>query len=208
MTAGNLALAGLEQLLNRYVALDPDAPARFAQLHGRVVGLHLSGLEITLYLVADEAGRLQVLDRWEGEPDCLLSGSPLDLVRAGDAAGGARELFAGRVSIRGDTELGRRFGRLLAGLDVDWEEQLSRLTGDVIAHQVGRAARRSRDYLGQRRQAMERNLGEYLTEEARLLPARAEVEAWAADVDHLRDDAERLAARIERLVARRRTGTG
>jgi ubiquinone biosynthesis protein UbiJ len=204
MTSRDLTLSGLETLLNRYVGLDPEARTRFARLHGRVVGLHLTGIELTLYLVADETGNLQVVGTLEGEPDCMLHGSPLDLVRAGDAAEGPRELFSGRVRVEGDTELANRFGRLLAGLDIDWEEQLARLTGDVIAHQVGRAARASRRYLDERGSTLERNLNEYLTEEARLVPPRLEFEAWARDVDTLRDDAERLAARIDRLIARRR----
>jgi len=202
MTAGDLALAGLEQALNRYIALDPEGPARFARLHGRVVALHLTGLELTLYLVPDESGHLQVHGRWEGEPDCRLSGSPFDLARAGDGVRGAHELFAGRVGIQGDTDLAHRFGALLAGLDVDWEEQLSRVTGDVLAHQVGRGARATQRYFADRRATFETNLGEYLTEEARLLPSPQEYEAWASDVETLRDDAERLAARIDRLLTR------
>jgi ubiquinone biosynthesis protein UbiJ len=43
------------------------------------------------------------------------------------------------------------------------------------------------------------NLSEYLTEEARLLPHRFEVEDFLGEVDVLRDDCERLAARISLL---------
>jgi ubiquinone biosynthesis protein UbiJ len=202
MSTRDLALATVEQALNRYLALDPDAPRRLARLHGRLVALHLRGIELTLYLVPDDAGRLQLLGQIEGAPDCTLSGSPLDLLRAGDSASGARQLFAGNLSIDGDTELGQEFGRILAGLDIDWEEQLSHLTGDVIAHQLGRVGRRTARYLGEGRDTLQDNLGEYLTEEARLLPSRAEAEGFYAAVDTLRDDTERLAARIARLQRR------
>ena len=199
MSTRDLALATLEQALNRYLALDPEAPAKLARLHGRIVALHLRGLELTLYLVADDAGRLQVLGGIEGEPDCTLSGSPLDLLRSGDQTTGARQLFAGRLGIRGDTELGQRFGQILGGLDIDWEEQLSHLTGDVLAHQAGRLARGTAGYVRDGVDTLQANLGEYLTEELRLLPAPGEVEAFHADVDTLRDDLERLQARVARL---------
>lgn len=202
MSTRDLALAGLEEALNRYVALDPEARQRLAPLHGRVIALHLRGLELTLYLVPDHGGRLQVLGRIAGAPDCTLSGSPIDLLRSGDTADGARQLFAGHVSLGGDTDLAQRFGNILATLDVDWEEQLARLTGDLVAHQAGRAARRSAAYLDRGLATARDNLGEYLTEELRVLPARAEVEAFHAGVATLRDDLERLQARVARLQRR------
>lgn len=199
MSTRDLALAGLEAALNHYLALDPEAPGRLAALHGRVVAIHLRGPELTLYFVPDQGGRLQVLGRIEGDSDCTLSGSPFDLARSADPATGARQLFAGHVGISGDTALGQRFGQILGGLDIDWEEQLSRLSGDVIAHQLGQLGRRSTGYLRAGLDRLQTNLGEYLSEEARLLPARAEAEGFFAEVDTLRDDLERLQARVARL---------
>jgi ubiquinone biosynthesis protein UbiJ len=43
---------------------------------------------------------------------------------------------------------------------------------------------------------------EYLQEEGRDLPTPTEVEEFLADVDRLRDDAERLEARLARLESR------
>jgi ubiquinone biosynthesis protein UbiJ len=40
---------------------------------------------------------------------------------------------------------------------------------------------------------------EYLQEEGRLLPSRYELESFLTEVDRLRDDGERLAARVNRL---------
>jgi ubiquinone biosynthesis protein UbiJ len=42
----------------------------------------------------------------------------------------------------------------------------------------------------------------YLQEQRRLVPTRDEVEAFLMQVDLLRDDCERVAARIERLAQR------
>ena len=199
MKIGEFALAGLEQTLNAYVNLDPYARERLAALHGAVIALQLTGLEYTLYLVPTADGRLQAYNRIDGAPDCLLRGSPMDLWRSGSSAAGAKELFAGNVAVNGDTELAHRFGEILGGLDIDWEEQLSRLTGDVVAHQIGRRGRRFTAYLEDSAATAQANIGEYLTEEARLLPTRLEAEHFYTDVDALRDDIERLAARLERL---------
>lgn len=206
MTVRELGYAGLEAALNGYIALDPVARQRLAALHGRTVGVEVLGLGLTLYFTADEAGTLQVFGRHEGEPDCWLRGAPLDLLSAGDRTAGADRLFSQRVRVEGDSALAQRFGAILAGVDIDWEEHLSRLVGDVAAHEVGRAARAAQEFGARTGRTTERNLREYLQEEARLLPTRYEVKEFLDAVDAVRDDVERLAARVDRL--RQRAGGG
>lgn len=202
MTLRDLSYAGLEAALNRYLGLDPVTRERLAALHGRTVGVEVLGLGLTLFFTSDETGELQVYGRHEGVPDCWLRGTPLDLLRAGDRATGADQLFSQRVRIEGDSALAQRFGAILADIDIDWEEHLSHLVGDVVAHEVGGAARAAQD-LGQRTgRIAEQNLREYLQEEARVLPTRFEVKEFLDAVDALRDDVERLAARVERLRSR------
>jgi ubiquinone biosynthesis protein UbiJ len=208
MSPRSLALAALEEALNRYIRLDPDAPARFSELHGRVIAVHLTGLELTLYFVAEPSGGLQVYSHIEQAPDCRLSGSPLDLARSREGPQGARQLFAGRITVEGDTELAQRFGVLLAGLDIDWEEQLSHFTGDLLAHRLGRGARGAARYLKAGWRTAERNVGEYVSEEARLVPTRGEYEGWAGEVEATRDAVERLEARLNRLLEHARNGKG
>ena len=204
MIVGELAYAGLEAALNGYLGLDPDTRERLAALHGRTVGVEVLGLGPTLFFTADEAGVLQVCGRHEGEPDCWLRGTPLDLLRTGDGASGADQLFSQRVRIEGDSGLAQRFGAILADIDIDWEEHLSRLGGDVVAHEVGSAARAARAFGQRTGRTVEQNLKEYVQEEARVLPTRYEVKEFLEAVDVLRDDVERLAARVERL--RNRSG--
>ena len=199
MSVRDLALAAIETLINELIALDPAAMQRLAGWHGRVIAIALRGTGVTFYFVPDPQGRLQLLGSYEGEPDCVIEGSPLDLMRASDPAQGSAQLFAGNVRIEGDTELAHRFSEVLGKLDIDWEEQLSRYVGDVAAHELARLAREAKAAGEQGLQRTQRNLAEYLTEEARLLPHPFEVEEWVRDVETLRDDVERLAARVQLL---------
>jgi ubiquinone biosynthesis protein UbiJ len=188
----------LEQALNRYLRLDPDALSRLQPLHGRLIRLHIEGLNLDLYLIPDAHG-IQLYPEYEGSADCTLSGTPLGFARLSDSARSADELFQGHVKIDGDTEVGQVFGSVLAGLDIDWEESLSRLTGDVVAHQIGNSGRAAGRWLEHAAETLPQDLKEYLQEEARLLPGRYEYEEFAEQVETLRDDAERLQARVRRL---------
>jgi len=199
MTIRDLALQGIESTLNKLIDLDGHAAPRLARFHGQVIGIALRGTGLTFYFIPDEQGRLQVFGSHEGEPDALIEGSPIDLMRASDEQQGAAQLFAGHVSMSGDTELAHRFSEILGGLDIDWEEQLSKLVGDVAAHEIGRAAREMK-HEGERIGGIwQQNLSEYLTEEARLLPHPFEVEDWLGEVEKTRDDVERLIARVNLL---------
>ena len=199
MSIRDLALEAIETLLNQLIALDPAAMQRLAGWHGRVIAIALRGTGLTFYFIPDQQGRLQLLGRYEGEPDCTIEGSPLDLMRASDKEQGSAQLFNGHVVISGDTDLAHRFSEVLGKLNIDWEEQLSRYVGDVAAHELARAAR---DASAQGQQAVDRlqqNISEYPTEEARLLPHPFEVEEWIRGVETTRDDVERLTARIRLL---------
>lgn len=205
MSLATATSAGLELILNRYLALDPEAPPHLAPMYGQVIALEVLGLGLRWYLVPCP-NRIQVLGDFEGEPDCTLRGTPFALARLGDEHRRADQLFSGAVEISGNSELGHRFGKLLGNLEIDWEEQLSTLTGDVIAHQAGNLVRGAAAWGREARESLAQDLPEYLQEEIQLLPTRFEVEEYLAEVDRLRDDLERLEQRIQRLVAHRGAG--
>ena len=196
MNAPTLA-AALESALGVYLRQDPGNAQRAAALQGRVIALSLTGTGLTLYFLPDASG-VQVLSRYEGNVDTHLTGTPLGFARL---ALDRREdaLFQGAVKIDGDTSIGQQFQDLLAGTDWDWEEQLSHVTGDVIAHQAGRLAAQVGRLLHDTRDTLADDCSEYLQEESRLLPTRIEVRYFLDNVDNLRDATERLQARVERL---------
>lgn len=195
-----VALAALETALNAYLRLDPGTLRRLAQLSGKVIAVELRGVGLTLFMLPAPE-RLQVLGHYEGEPDARLCGSPLALLRMGLSADASAALFAGEVTISGDVELGQAFKAALDAMEVDWEEHLSHLVGDVLAHQFGNLARSLTGWARRSTTLLEQNLGEYLQEEHRSLPHALEMEAFLAEVDELRNNVERLEARVQRLLA-------
>lgn len=197
ISAPSLA-AALESSLNLYLRQDPGSAGRGAALHGKVIALTFTGIDLTLYFLPDKDG-VQVLSRYEGSVNTRLTGSPLGFARL---ALERREdaLFQGAVRIEGETATAQAFQVMLADVDWDWEEQVSRLTGDIVAHRIGEFARHARALLSESRETLAQDSGEYLQEESRLLPTRIEVEYFLAGVDGLREDVDRLQARVDRLV--------
>ena len=194
-------LAGaVETACNSALALDTEVRAQLGELADKVIAIDILGLDLPLYFFPSAQG-VQVLSHYEGDPDTWLRGAPLSLLRLTLSDKPADELFAGGIELRGDTHTGQRFQEILQRLDLDWEELLARFTGDAIAHQVGRAARGAQTQGTQARHTLEKNLNEYLHEEAGLLVNHAELDAFLHDVDTIRSDSERLDARLRRLEA-------
>lgn len=193
--------AALEAALNRYLAMDPEAQRQLQPLAGRIIALELRGLGLQLYFLPGDRD-IQILQHCEDIPDATIAGTPLALARLALAARPGEGLFSDAVALRGDTAVARDFQALLQSVRIDWEEQLAQLVGDRLAHQTGRALRHGREYAAASADILRQDLNEYLTEEARLLPSRPELELFHADVDILRDDAERLEARLQRLEQR------
>jgi ubiquinone biosynthesis protein UbiJ len=88
--------------------------------------------------------------------------------------------------------------------NIDWEEPLSKLFGDSVAHEVGRGVRGLVSWARVASETFSSDLGEYLREERRLTPTQLEVDDFTAHVDRVRDDVERLELRIARLDRRAR----
>jgi ubiquinone biosynthesis protein UbiJ len=193
-------LAGaVESAMNGYLALDPEVRTRLRSLDGKVICIALKGFDLRLYFVAAEE-RIEVLSHYEGEPDTLLVGSPTDLLRL-VALQAEEKLFDTGVEFHGDTELGEKFREILIGAEIDWEELLSHVTGDPLAHQLGNLARGVADTIAKGAATLRQDVSEYLREESSLLPTAIEVDNLLEDVDRLRLDTDRLEARIQRLEA-------
>lgn len=186
-----------QTVLNRLLALDPAAAERLRGLAGRHLDVQLAGLPAPIRVSFHDDGlALGTPEEAEAAADATLSAAPAALLTLALSNGrrGGRELaFQGDVGVIQDVR------RLFSELEVDWEEQLAGVLGDVAAHQLGRAARGLGAWLRQVGETFLDNAGEYLTEEQRSLPAAAEVERFVADVDRLRQDADRLQARLRRL---------
>lgn len=201
MNASAWFAGAVETACSAALGLDPEVRARLGALDGKVIALELLGPGLRLYFFPHAHG-VQVLGHYDGEPDTTLRGAPLALLRLGLSDKPADELFAGGVELRGDTATGQAFQDILRALRIDWEELLSRMTGDDIAHRTGRAVRAAGAQGRRAADTLAADLSEYLHEEAGVLATRPELEAFLQAVDGLRSDADRLEARLRRLEAR------
>jgi len=219
MAATPAWLAAVEALLNRGVHASLQATLLARRLGGTALLLDIEGMaSIRISVVR---GRLSLTDA--GSADATISGSPLALLQLAGATGlagtaGRAGTMDGRADmprvarrvpgrgagavVSGDAEIANSYRELLALARPDFEEELSRLIGDVAARALSQFALKTVEWARGARRTAGENIAEYLQEESRDLVNKPELEEFLHGVDTLRETADRVDARIARLEQR------
>jgi ubiquinone biosynthesis protein UbiJ len=189
----------VEQILNGHVQESTAALDLLSSLRGKSLGVEVRGPGVTI-VVSAENDKLRLEFAKDSSATATVSGTPLALLASlrGDALSGFKD---SGIAISGDAEAAEDFSTLLRLARPDLEEQLSHLAGDIVAHRIGSAVRNARDWSKQAVSALGMNTTEYLQEESRQVPTRVEVEGFFAEIERLRDAAERVAARVDQRIA-------
>ena len=192
----------LQTAINAGLALDPEIKQKLTPMAGRVIRIRLRLIERELFLFPNEDG-IDIEPDYDGEADTTLSGTPLALLKMGLSKQTAPLLLKGEVSIEGDTHLGREFKKVLASLDIDWEELAAKMIGDAPAHQLFKTLNSMRRWGTQSARSVADDVSEYLQEESRDVVSGAELNHFYQQVDELRD----AVARIEKTIAQLSPGS-
>lgn len=185
---------GVETLLR----LDPDTRQRVSAIDGKVVKFRVSSPEFAVALSVVD-GKAFVLGGDDEPADTTISGS-LQALRS--LTQGNDALYRGDVLIEGDIGIGQTLKEIAGALDPDWEELLSHVVGDSLAHHLGIQGNRFSEWFARTESTFKQNSSEYLQEEAEVIAANSQVRAFCADVDELRAASDRLDARVRRLSMR------
>ncbi len=186
----------IESELNRCIGESTAARDLLARLAGTSFAVHVEGLGITAVLHSD-GERLRV-DSGGAPATASLRAAPLDLLRLMNADG-VSGVKRTRAAVSGDLEVAERYARMLKLARPDLEEEVAKWLGDLPAHALGEAVRGAGAWVARAGAALRMNMAEYLQEESRAMPAPLEAQAFYSDVERLRDDVERAAARLARL---------
>jgi ubiquinone biosynthesis protein UbiJ len=195
----NLATAALlESAVNRLVALDIDAQEKLKPLVGKRIAIRLTDWGLT-YVFEFTDDNIRIETQPETPCQVTLTGTSFAFFNMANTERGGDALFKGEVLFEGEISTAQTFQKFWQSLEVDWEEELSKYTGDIIAHQVGQTAKRLAHQFKRLLHTAEQNLAEYAKEEFRMTPDPVEVESFYHDLDDLKGDVDRLEHRIQQL---------
>lgn len=188
----------LETLLNHYISMDSNAIQKLKPLKGNVLKLIIK--PVTLFVLFDEE-KIRLQTSSERPPDTTLEGDPLSFIKLQFAdKNHLFSLFKHEMRISGDLNAGQQAKAFFENIDIDWEEHLSKLTGDIVAHQLASLLKRTQSFSTHLFNTNKQNLTDYLQEETRLLPCKEELSDFYDDVDALRLRVDRLLAKATEII--------
>lgn len=206
MPATPVWLAAVEAWFNRGAQGSLSAASLLQRLEHTALRVDIHGITA---LRADVAGGRLGLSAAESSEDpatppadARISGSPFALLAL--ARNGAAQASPGtaKATVSGDAEIANLYRQLFAAARPDFEDELSRLVGDLPARRLSQFARRAAGWMRRTHRTVGDNIAEYLQEESRDLVNRYELDEFLRGVDTVRETADRVEARLSRLEQR------
>lgn len=188
-------LPALTRALNHYLKLDVDSASRLALLEGKAITIEILPFHFTFQCVFTQQ-QVKIKTDDLQPADTHLSGTPLPMLSVMASKNHRQRFFADDIRIEGNAEVGQLVMALFDDLHIDWEDQLSHYLGDVSAYQVGRLLRGIGKWLQDTEKCVTQDVNEFIHEEALWFPTRVALDDFFHDVDTLREEVDRIEAKI------------
>lgn len=191
------AFASAEKVINAALNYDPATRIALGKLAPQVLSIKLTAPEIYIYVVPTEDG-ICLLGHYEGDLTTQVQGTVpalMSLLKSDRV-----NLKDSGVQVIGSTIFLADLQHILKNLDIDWEEMLSQVFGDIIGHQGAEFIRNKMHWAKDRVSNITRLTSEFLTEELQALPSKAEVAYFNQQVDEVRLGVDRIEARINQML--------
>ena len=196
----NSLLAVAEIGGNRLLAYDEVALHGCIEMQGCCIAIDIIDLDFQLYCHPGDWGIRLSREPPARDVDAIISGRLMALVNLASEDDKVSTSIRERVSFNGNVALAQKMQKLLAGLDIDWEEALAERTGDVLAFQINQRARNLGKWLRQSADSLLQTSSEYLREEARLSPTEVEFDVFQSRLTELKHDVARTEIRLQHLL--------
>jgi ubiquinone biosynthesis protein UbiJ len=215
MPFAQLVTSGIELAMNQLLKLDDDSQQRLKKLSGK--SLQVSIRELPWPLLFSFSEQIDVrtvitadieLEPTSEQVDCLIELNLETLPKLKDSSQLTQLIQNKQLNLIGDIYVAQTFSALLKDLDVDWEEQLSVYTGDVLAHQTFTSMRTLFDTAKTQIEQGAIELGERLTQSDSIAVKPSEMMGFSRSVSDLRSATERLSAKIALLEQVKKVDTG
>ena len=160
---------------------------------GKAVQFDIASIKANIIILEDGglgmAGETNIADATV----CISASLLLRLIAQDEAA-------KVQIVISGDTHLATEFAKVLSSMRWDYEDDLSKLVGDVSALKISKFGRDASTGIKRNSIQLAEMLSEYWQEEKPLIAKNRLVEKFNTEVDTLRADVARFEKRLTKLT--------
>lgn len=191
-----LLLPTLESIINRALKTDPDAFAKILSLKNQVIKIHCNDWNMKFFMIVDSSG-LQFDKKYSGKINTVVTGTLNNFLHIFIKGADTKTLFNYPIDIEGNLHNIEVLRDAFKNLDIDFEEKLSHYLGDAIAHKLCFYLKTAKKTMEKSAKNITNQTKEYIHYEARNLVSKKQMEKFYKGVEKLRDDVERMEAKIK-----------
>ncbi len=200
-------LIPFESLINQCVTQDVKLSEELKKHCGKVLEIEVQTPALNIFVFFCESTvRLSFVNAEDGlvdghgkntkaSSDGKISGSASALLGILLNHDSNRPLVNQNIKIGGDSEFIQEIQLLFTNMEIDWQEPLSKLIGDIPTHSVDQLLKKLFAFTRDSARVITNNIDEYLHEESRIIPPLNQVDMFDQDLDSLKLKLDRLAAR-------------
>ncbi len=197
---GDVLLFPGQQFINTLLRSDTYIQKALAQFKGKALAVICSAPPLDMVVAFDD-GSIRLI-AGDGSsvglnPDATVRGNAIELLSM--LIHGHDQSGKSRVEISGDAEFLLDLQHCIAGLDLRWDDYLAPLFGDVLTQQLAEAGSDLNQWSSKAGANVQRNLKNYLHEEARMVTGRQLAEHFGRDLARLKLSIDRAEARLHRI---------
>ena len=187
--------ASIESVINSALVFDPASMQKIAAISD-VLAIQSTMPAMTLYCHGSNDG-VRIMSFCESPVTTQLSGSPLALIAL---LRKPTTLANSGVELTGSVGLLQRWQTVLNELDIDWEDAISNVLGDIAGPFTAKTVLAGLSWTRHQSAEQTRLFKEYITEELKVTPSKSELKIFSDAVSEIKMDAERLQARFSQLL--------
>ena len=202
---GPIAIRPVEELLNRILAKDSYLRSRLKIFSGKSlqISVYPPGITVTVLFERDRIRLLsspaELLDI---EITASISGNVSELIPLLIEKPDRRPLSNPAITVTGDVNFIQDIYASLHNLDIDWEDYLAPMLGNLITNELSQFGEDLQEWSQQVSSNMRRNVDEYLKEEERIFPKKEQLRDFSEELERLKLKIDRVKAKFNVLYER------
>ncbi|AWB66823.1 hypothetical protein C2869_10445 [Saccharobesus litoralis] len=199
MPAAAIITGIVEHTLNAWLQQSQARVQLPTNLVDQQVAVLLTDIKLQLNFAINAQGEISVLANVDSA-DCKITTQITTLQKLQDSSQITKLIKSGELDIEGDVQLAQSFADWLKSSLSRWQDVLAGLVGDIACYKLIHAGEQAQQAISQRVEQEKATALNAIWHEKRLAPHPDEFDVFSLEVNVLRQDYDRLAARTKRLA--------
>ena len=199
----DLFLPIIENNINRLIRSDLLLEKEISVLKGKSIAIYFLGVDMGFTLTVLDDANIKLNAKID-ENVTTLSASVLDFLYIVKNKDNNDISIQKNIKITGNSHDAIVFANFLKKINIDWERYLSNFIGDVPSHGIFKMLHAKTKMASRISSNLHDNIVDFLHDEIKVIPTKERFLDFSTDVMIIREDVDRLSAKVDRLLIKKR----